>query len=349
MNYLVDQKPENLVYILPEDEVWLPITNQSVPGIKPYYSISNYGRVFSNHINQIMSTSNDGDDYELISLRVYNGSVTCKIHRLVMMTFKYFPGCEQYEVDHIDGYHYHNWVWNLDWVTGKENVQRSVEMSTHAIAEDMYNSIFTNEEVHYICRQLELGKTISELVVEMTEKIYPRQYKNIRGLLLHIRNGYAWKSISSLYNIPESDYETFSNDEIHEICRCLENRMNYKEILDHLGYDIMGMSDKKLDMYNKVISNIRSGRTYTNITKDYNISSGHYQKLTESQIIHVCEILRDDYNIPLINVLIKLGYDTNNMSKIELRNMKSLISSIKNKKYFSEISDNYFTKPNKTN
>ena len=345
MNYLKNKKQDNLVQFLPEPEKWLPITDQVVPGIKPYYMISTYGNIYSSFSNKTICTANDGDDYEIVNLQTFNGVVTKRVHRLLMMTFCYFPGCEQYEVDHKDGYHYHNWIWNLEWVTPKENVNRSIQLGLHAIAGDMYNSIFTNEEVHYICRQLELGKSISELVVEMTEKIYPRQYKDIRGLLLHIRNGYAWKSISSLYNIPESDFETFNHDEIIKICECLEKRMNYKEILTYLGYDINGMSNKQLNTYNKVISNIRSGRTYTDISKNYNISSGHYQILSNEQIEEVCKILGDNYNTPLKDVLSMIGYDVENMEPNKLRNMKSAISIIKNKRSFTDISDKYFSKP----
>ena len=33
-------------YIIAPDEIFLPVTEQAIPGVYPYYMISNYGRVF---------------------------------------------------------------------------------------------------------------------------------------------------------------------------------------------------------------------------------------------------------------------------------------------------------------
>ena len=159
---------------------------------------------------------------------------------------------------------------------------------------DMYNSIFTNEEVHYICRQLELGKSISELVVEMTEKIYPRQYKDIRGLLLHIRNGYAWKSISSLYNIPESDFETFNHDEIIKICKKRDNgEINNKKKKSINRRYLIGVIKKRkeiIERYNKQKELIRnnSNTLYEGsdvIMKDYNCNNNMKEEHNRSNYL----------------------------------------------------------------
>lgn len=327
---------------------WRPITNDIVPGIKPYYFVSNYGDIYTTFNNKYMGQFDDGDGYLIVGLQTNYGRKTLRVHRLVMMAFNYIPGCELLEVNHKDGIHYHNWLWNLEWCTGKENVQHALENGLRPLGEEMYNSIFTDEEVHIICKLICDNKSDTEIEYIMKQKIYPREYNNIRGCINHIRNGYSWKHISSQYTFPEFQYETFSNDQIEIICSLLEKKYNYKEILTELGFNIEIMDKSTLNKYNRVISNIRSGRTYANISKKYNFDSGHYQIFSDDQIHQICKIFAEDYNIPLKNVLIKMGYDIENMDENKFKNLKSILSRIKNKAIFSNISDLYFSKSSTT-
>lgn len=50
-----------------------------------------------------------------------------KLHRVIMLTFSYYPGCENLEVNHIDGNHSNNRITNLEWVTHDENVQHAID------------------------------------------------------------------------------------------------------------------------------------------------------------------------------------------------------------------------------
>ena len=41
-----------------------------------------------------------------------------------MLAFAYFPGCETLEVDHKDNDKTHNWLWNLQWMTPRQNLKK---------------------------------------------------------------------------------------------------------------------------------------------------------------------------------------------------------------------------------
>ena len=129
--------PESEYYHLEE---WKEVTDWMVPGVrKGAYIISNYGRIYSNifstrHPNgSILSPSINGKGYFQINLQSEllneNGKpkrICCKIHRLVMLAFRYMPGCEYLEVDHIDEDNSNNTVWNLQWTTPRQNTQNGI-------------------------------------------------------------------------------------------------------------------------------------------------------------------------------------------------------------------------------
>lgn len=74
-----------------------------------------------------------------------------KIHRLVMLTFAYIPGCEYLEVDHLDGCKVHNWIWNLEWVTSKENTTRAINLGLKMVnGASNPNSVINEDQARLI-------------------------------------------------------------------------------------------------------------------------------------------------------------------------------------------------------
>ena len=110
------------------DEFFVPITDQAVPGVQSYYWISNYGRVFSDYYNEFVTPHNNHNGYIQISLMLKNGGrVFRRAHRLVMLTFRYFPGCEEYQVNHIDGNKQNCHIDNLEWATPLQNTHHAMQ------------------------------------------------------------------------------------------------------------------------------------------------------------------------------------------------------------------------------
>ena len=105
-NFQYDTSKINPIIYIPEalpGEMWLPITEIAIPGILPYYAITTYGRIWHRFKNSFMVSAWDKFGYRIAILRTVNGAKTFRIHRIMMLVFHYFPGCEEYVVDHIDG------------------------------------------------------------------------------------------------------------------------------------------------------------------------------------------------------------------------------------------------------
>lgn len=94
-----------------------------VPGYENLYYITTFGRVYG-IINKRFLTADIKKDYLCVNL-----SEKCfKIHTLVAMTFLIKPNTEGYwVVNHKDGNKHNNNVFNLEWITQKENCQHAVD------------------------------------------------------------------------------------------------------------------------------------------------------------------------------------------------------------------------------
>ena len=114
----------NFIYY---NEIFVPITNEMVEGIKPYYTISNYGRVYSSYSDTFIIPHENENGYLQVSLMTETGRVFRKVHRLVMMAFGPKPGPGQTQVNHMYGNKLDNYFANLEWSTPKENVNHAIQ------------------------------------------------------------------------------------------------------------------------------------------------------------------------------------------------------------------------------
>lgn len=192
------------------DEKFLVVTNDVVPGIRPYYLVSDFGNVYSANTNRLMTKTLSTDGYNVCTVRtIYNTGVTVYIHRIEMLTFKYEPGCEDLSIDHIDCNKTNNHISNLEWVTLGENTRRASANGLLLTGEDAPWTKVTDAMVHEICKMYVSGYGISEI---------SRSIGCGLDSVFRVVHGIGRRNISSLYDI-ESRYRGYLTDEqIHIIC-----------------------------------------------------------------------------------------------------------------------------------
>jgi len=156
-------------------EIWKPI-----PGYEKYL-VSNMGRVMSNNTYshakpKLMSIINHGNGYLYVTLNKGNTSKNFYVHRLVAMAFLDNPdGLEQ--VDHKDHDRANNAVSNLEWVTAKENLHRSVHLlkrpraGGYGVTKTRYISYRPEKNKYRLCnKRLKVDKLFSTLQEAIDER-----------------------------------------------------------------------------------------------------------------------------------------------------------------------------------
>lgn len=110
---------------------------KDIPDYEGYYQVSNTGHIRSvdrivdgNGLGQknrllrskLMKVSIDHAGYAFVALTKTNKTKHFRVHRLLMLSFAYKDGCEQLDVNHINGIKTDNRIENLEWTTRGENL-----------------------------------------------------------------------------------------------------------------------------------------------------------------------------------------------------------------------------------
>jgi hypothetical protein len=184
------------------------------------YLISTYGRVYNTESSKILKSTSGWKSkvaaYQSVALS-YNGDRhSYLVHRLVAQSFieKTDEDIEKERifVNHIDGNPTHNYVWNLEWVTGSENMLHAAHTGLWKLplGENRSTSKWTDQEIHFICQMMADGHKATYIynvlgdVLKDPEKV---QYERVRTLYKHIIHKTHWKHIAMLYDI---DYTAFN-------------------------------------------------------------------------------------------------------------------------------------------
>lgn len=184
----------NLLYD-DEEFVRLNYTN-----IKPYYYISNYGRIYSVKKNKIMKPFIDKDGYFRIELST-TGQRKCKkyyVHRLVgfMFVSGYFDGAM---INHINSNRQCNYYKNLEWVTAQGNTDHAKEfgflLKNNTSEFRKLTSVHDIETAEYICKLISEGYTNKE-ILKLYDFDSKREKKNFNTFIndLRCKRSFVWLS-----------------------------------------------------------------------------------------------------------------------------------------------------------
>lgn len=236
-----------------------------IDGKETNYEISNIGEVRNKTTGYILKNSLNEFGYNKIGIVINNHSYSKKVHRLVAIAFIPNPENKR-EVNHINCIKTCNWYKNLEWLTSSENKihawKNGLYENSRIVGVNKPNSIYTEKQVHAVCKMLEEGKGQKEISETLNVAI---------SLINSIKFSGKWKYISSQYNIdstnklpkrkkdgsPNSAKLTING--VENICKLMMKNISDKDIA------------KLYNVSKGTISDIRLGTSWRNITSKYKL------------------------------------------------------------------------------
>lgn len=379
-NYFYYNTP-NIELCAPDETfVWITHSDITPNIIEFRYLVSNYGRIFDCYKNNFTTqVSKHQNGYLAVYLYHYKDpysveSLNIRVHRLVAYYFLYFINCDLMVVNHKNGIKSDNRVCNLEWTTYKENSQHAIRTGLTPVGESRPGSLITDEEADKICKLILSGKSNLEIshIMNVPKELVLRikqgvsytnvssKYPNLKDTLiksspnlttdqveeicklvlegysvsriaelincsqtqvLNVRRGRNYTDISSKYNLEDKIKlkRHIPEETIHLVCKDMENPSYSNTFLA-----------KKYNISDSIISQIRNGIIKTDISSQYNIvkfNNSNSKRLSNIQIKEICEELSK-------------GVGSSTLAK-KYNCGSSTIIAIKNRKSYTDISDNY--------
>lgn len=263
MKYNKENKDINYVLNLAlPGEIFRQVTPRMVNDVYDYYQISNFGRVYHNYLKIIMKPGISTSGYLFIIMSTSRGPKPIQLHRLVLIAFNDICNREKYQVNHINGNKQQNYLWNLEWVTRRENIIHSYTTGLHLSGENSVLSKITEETAKTICELLQYNKYTNKEIAEMTNSTV--------SIVSDIKKGKNWKHISKNYTFISRPGKLFTDEQIHNLCKYFQdNPIGNLTVNDHcrnaLLYYRYDVSDKSVDSIRKLYTR----KYYTKISKNY--------------------------------------------------------------------------------
>lgn len=257
------RNPEGVQKYVQSGEIFIEVTTDMVPGVYDYYQISNYGRVYHNYLDIIMKPGTSTSGYKFIIMSTDRGPKPIQLHRLVLIAFNDIPNRDEYQVNHINGNKTKNYIWNLEWVTRRENVLHAYQTGLQKIGEEHWNSTISDEVAYNICTLLEKNQYTNNEIAEML---------NVSPYVVNdIKKSQSWKHVSCNFTFIQRPGKLFTKDQIHNICKYFElYDIGNLTVNDHcrnaLAYYNYDTSDRYIDSVRKIYNH----KYYTNISQNYN-------------------------------------------------------------------------------
>ena len=208
---------------------------------------------------------------------------TKSVHRIVAETFIYNDNPKiKNQVNHIDGNKENNTVENLEWCTNQENKKHAMDNGLVAYQKgENHSSVILN------------NKQVIDIYTSDESRLYMAEKYNIsKHNVSNIRGDNTWTHITK--NLTKGKYKNdrlLSEDTVKDI---FLSTLSNKEISEKYNID------------KAIISNIKNGKSYRNITKNINegeIKVKKKSKLTEEDVKRIymsnktCKELAGIYNM----------------------------------------------------
>lgn len=168
------------------EEIFIPVI-----GFESTYHISNYGNVKSlikpnRRKEGLLNHCKDGKKYHYVVMVDGDRKKMMKIHRLVAIHFIVNPENKP-QVNHKDGDKSNNLMSNLEWVSGKENIQHAFKIGLRKdVGENCSFSKFKEQDILQIRDKKLKGESVKKLAAD---------YKTFPQVIYSIVNRKTWKHL----------------------------------------------------------------------------------------------------------------------------------------------------------
>ncbi|MEK3678854.1 NUMOD4 domain-containing protein [Lactobacillus crispatus] len=176
-------------------ENWKKITQ-----LENRYEISNYGRIRNTRTLQVLKAQISNSGYLRICLRTQQGKKRqFSIHRLVAKYFVPNP-MHKPEVNHKDENRLNNSVFNLEWVTQKENVNygTGIERQRTQLFKPVIQLSISNKYIAFYPSLKAAAKTV---------KCNSSQIWRVANGQRKTAHGYKWKYAEDFFKFKKTDLE----------------------------------------------------------------------------------------------------------------------------------------------
>jgi len=234
-------------------EIWLPIIYEDI--VLDTYEVSNFGRIRNIKTMKIKSQCRNNDGRYIVSYYTqFKNMKNYYTSRIVATMFVAGKTEERNEVNHKDGIKSHNFDWNLEWVTPKENIAHAI--NNGLLKPHHSNSSVTDDQVHKICQFIkEYNGNMSKTYKRCIEENISVSYHVIRC----IRDKRYWNHISINYFDEIYSKSSITDNEAHLICQLL---------LKH-NMSIIKVQRELQKFSYSTIKNIKDKSTWRKISEKY--------------------------------------------------------------------------------
>lgn len=265
------------------DEKFIPITNDIIPGIRDWYLVSNYGKVYHKYAGRMLSYSvyygngNKDKPYYSVGLVTENGLISVRVHRLVMACF--YPelgGIKQkMDINHKNGVTNDNYIsyndynrGNLEWLSHQDNIIHAYETGLQKVGEEHSTAKISNEIANKVIELLLENKYTSKEICSIINNSILTTH-----MVDDIRKKHCWKHLTKDIQFYQRPGRLFTDEEMNNFCKYFEANSPKPEnitVNDFCRQALIYYGFEPSSRYLEILRKLFTKKQYKNIVSKYN-------------------------------------------------------------------------------
>ncbi len=251
---------------------FVEITARAIPNIMPKKFYAAFDGTLYNSVTHKFSTGYVNQrGYVAVELTTSKGKrLHTSQHNIIEKVFDWFPGCENMEVNHINGIRNDNRRENLELVTHKENMEHAYRTGLNKnYGENHKDHSITEAQVRALCEYMTNGEDHSkETYAQIGNKFGITEI-----VVTNILTGRSWWRVSQEYGINKNYMKRnsrFTDEEVEHMCEIFV-RMKGSDFDSIVNQVVLEMSyDYDLNLRHKIHRIYYKDKSYfTRITDKY--------------------------------------------------------------------------------